>query len=170
MVRVRIWVWVWVWVWVRVSPNPNLTLILNPRAVADDGDVEGGARVRARVGAAPVLHVARVDGHVAGPHEHADRQRACAAFAVAFAVGRARRRGGRAVEVCPRADLEGAHLGVDLDERKLQLEGLRLARALRGGRRVRVEGLARVGVRLRVRVRLRLRIRLRLRVRLRLRL
>ena len=40
-----------------------------------------------------------------------------------------------------REHLEGAHLGVDLDERKLQLEGLRLARALRGGRRVRVEGL-----------------------------
>ena len=27
------------------------------RAVADDGDVEGGARVRARVGAAPVLRL-----------------------------------------------------------------------------------------------------------------
>ena len=40
-----------------MSPKPNLTLTLNPRAVADDGDVEGGARVRARVGAAPVLQL-----------------------------------------------------------------------------------------------------------------
>ena len=76
------------------------------RAVADDGDVKGGARLRAGVGAPSVLHVGRVDRYISGPHEHADRQRAAAASR----AGRARRRGGR--EVRAREHLQGLGLGL----------------------------------------------------------
>ena len=114
------------------------------RAVADDGDVKGGACVRASVGAPSVLHVGRVDCHISGPNEHADRQRATAASRAYI-----RRRGGR--KVGAREHLQGPHLGLDPHERELQLECLRLARALRGRRGVRVEGLGRVRVRVQTR-------------------